>query len=60
MKGEKKVVVTTPLAVDVLEELKYRTGETTTKKALVEAVNHYLECSRSSGDFDRIILSQRK
>lgn len=44
MKSEKEVVVTTPLTEKVLEELKYRTGESTTKKALVKAVNHYLEC----------------
>lgn len=47
MKSERKVVVTTPLRAGVLEELKRKSGETTTKKALVKAVEHYLECPRS-------------
>lgn len=47
LKSERKVVVTTPLRAGVLEELKRKSGETTTKKALVKAVEHYLECPRS-------------
>lgn len=59
MKGEKKVVVTTPIAAEVLEELKYRTGKSTTKRALAEAVNHYLMCPFSKElDTDNIRINR--
>ncbi|MFO7968387.1 MAG: DUF5371 family protein [Archaeoglobaceae archaeon] len=58
--NEKKLVVTTPLATEVLQELKYRTGETTTKRALLKAVDHYLECPKSSRELDRTTIKLRK
>ncbi len=36
--------VQTVLTEDVLEELKRKTGEKTTKDALLKAIEHYLRC----------------
>ncbi len=36
--------VQTVLAVDDIEALKKKTGESSTKEALAKAVRHYLEC----------------
>ncbi|MHC1624459.1 MAG: DUF5371 family protein [Methermicoccaceae archaeon] len=41
---ERIVHVQTVLPEDVLEELKKKTGEKTTKDALIKAIEHYLEC----------------
>jgi hypothetical protein len=41
---EKIIIVQTKLPEDVLEELKRKTGENTTKEALVKAIDHYLYC----------------
>jgi len=41
---EKIIIVQTKLPEDVLEELKKKTGEATTKEALAKAINHYIQC----------------
>ena len=44
MKMSKIMHVQTVLAVDELETLKQKTGESSTKEALAKAVHHFLEC----------------
>jgi hypothetical protein len=41
---ERIIIVQTKLPEDVLEELKRKTGESTTKEALAKAIDHYLYC----------------
>ena len=41
---EKIIIVQTKLPEDILEELKKKTGESTTKEALSKAINHYINC----------------
>jgi hypothetical protein len=41
---EKIIIVQTKLPEDVLDELKQKTGEATTKEALAKAINHYINC----------------
>lgn len=41
---EKIIVLQIKLPKDVLEELKKKTGEATTKEALSKAINHYINC----------------
>jgi hypothetical protein len=44
MKMAKIMHVQTVLAVNDLEALKQKTGESSTKEALAQAVHHFLEC----------------
>ncbi|MFO7968171.1 MAG: DUF5371 family protein [Archaeoglobaceae archaeon] len=41
---EKIIIVQTKLPKDILEDLKNKTGESTTKEALSTAINHYINC----------------
>lgn len=41
---EKIIIVQTKLPEGILEELKKKTGESTTKEALAKAINHYINC----------------
>jgi hypothetical protein len=49
MRGDSVVFAQVPLLKSQLEELKRRSGMSTTKDALQAAVDHYLHCSTNEG-----------
>lgn len=57
---EKIIIVQTKLPKDTLEELKKKTGESTTKEALSKAINHYIDCFMAEKEHKKVRKAKKR
>ncbi|RLI72598.1 hypothetical protein DRO97_08750 [Archaeoglobales archaeon] len=53
-------IVQVVLEEEVIKELKEKTGEKTTKDALLKAVLHYLDCPEAGNEKGKFIANRKK